>query len=222
MDIFSTQTATDCNGVDLMVDLETLGITETAPIVSIGAVLFDPQGNDTFEALYERAFLRLIDIEDAIKVCGPAEGGTLKWWLGQKDEAIKRLVNGEQVSLKAALSDLYIYSHVRGDRNPAVAKLPLPTHIWAKSPDFDCTKLDAACRKVQIKDPFFFSTRRCVRTAQDLAFPNGELPEFKTGVHHDARDDAVNQALMIQACYRELGLGRDGVQFHRQTVGKTG
>jgi hypothetical protein len=220
MDIFSTQTTENCNGVDLMVDLETLGTTESAPIVSIGAVLFDPQANDTFEALYERAFLRLIDIEDAIAVCGPAEGGTLKWWLGQRDEAIKRLVNGEQVSLKGALSDLYIYSHVRGDRNPQVANLPLPGRIWAKGPDFDCTKLDAACRKLKIKDPFFFSTRRCVRTAQDLAFPNGELPEFKTGVHHDARDDAVNQALMVQACYRALGLGRDGVQFHQQTVGK--
>lgn len=220
MDIFKTQPKADCNGVDLMVDLETLGVTESAPIVSIGAVLFDPQGNDTFEALYDRAFLRLIDIEDAINTCGPAEGGTLKWWLGQKEEAIKRLVNGEQVSLKVALQDLYIYSHVRGDKNPKVAHLPIPQRIWAKSPDFDCTKLDAACRKCKIKDPFFFSTRRCVRTAQDLAFPNGELPEFKSGVHHDARDDAVNQALMIQACYRALGLGRDGATFHKPTVGR--
>jgi hypothetical protein len=135
--------------------------------------------------------------------------------LGQSEGAIKRLVNGEQVSLQTALNDLWIYSHVRGDKNPTVATLPLPTRIWAKGPDFDCTKLDRACEKLKIKDPFFFSTRRCVRTAQDLAFPDGELPQFTTGVHHDARDDAVNQALMIQACYRALGLGRDGVQFHR-------
>ena len=219
MDIFSTKAADNCNGIDAMVDLETLGVTENAPIISIGAVLFDPQGNDTFKALYERAFLRLIDIEDSINVCGPVEGGTLKWWMGQKDEAIKRLITGEVVSLKAALTDLYIYTHVRGDRNPAVANLPLPTRIWAKGPDFDCTKLDAACRKLKIKDPFFFSTRRCVRTAQDLGFPDGEVPQFSQGVHHDARDDAVNQALMVQACYRALGLGRDGVQFHKQTVG---
>lgn len=209
-----------CNGVDLMVDLETLGTAESAPIVSIGAVLFDPQASDTFESLYSRSFLRLIDIEDAINVCGPAEAGTIKWWLQQDDKAIKRLVNGEQVSLKTALTDLYIYTHVRGDRFPEVSRLPIPTRIWAKSPDFDCTKLDAACRKLKMKDPFPYYTRRCVRTAQDLAFPNGELPEFRGGVHHDARDDAVNQALMIQACYRALGMSRDQVTYQKQLVGR--
>jgi hypothetical protein len=222
MDIFTTRVQENCNGVHLMVDIETLGVRTTAPITSVGAVLFDPQATDTFEALYERAFLRIVDIDDAVKVCGPAEGGTLKWWFGQKDEAIKRMVSGDSISVKAALSDLWIYSHVRGDRNPAVATLPLPTHIWAKSPDFDCKILESACDRVQIKYPFFFAHQRCVRTAQDLAFPDGELPQFSTGVHHDARDDAVNQALMIQACYRALGLGRGGVSFHKQTIGRTG
>lgn len=222
MDIFTTQVQQNCNGVHLMVDIETLGIESWAPIVSIGAVLFDPQATDTFEALHDRSFLRLIDIEDAIKTCGPVNGGTIKWWFGQKDEAIKRLINGDAISLKGALSDLWIYSHVRGDRNPAVALLPLPTNIWAKSPDFDCKIIESACGRVQIKYPFFFATQRCVRTAVDLAFPDGDVPEFTSGVGHDARDDAVNQALLVQACYRALGLGREGVQFQRtHAVGRT-
>lgn len=220
MDIFQSRTVANCNGVHLMVDIETLGTKSWAPIVSIGAVLFDPQSTDTFDALYQKAFLRLIDIDDAIRTCGPADGGTLKWWFGQKDEAIKRLVSGDAISVKAALSELWIYSHVRGDRNPTVATLPLPTHIWAKDPDFDCKIIESACEKVQMKYPFHFAFQRAVRTAQDLAFPDGDLPEFATGVHHDARDDAVNQALMVQACYRALGLGRDGVQFHKPTVGR--
>lgn len=221
-DIFTTRVQENCNGIHAQIDIETLGVSETAPIISIGAVLFDPQATDTFEALYGRAFLRLIDIEDAINVCGPVEGSTLKWWFTQSDVAIKRLVSGEVVSLKSALADLWIYTHVRGDRNPAVATLPLPTNVWAKSPSFDLKIINNACAKLKTKNPFFFSTERCVRTAIDLAFPDGDVPEFSSGVAHDARDDAVNQALAIQACYRALGLGREGVQFQRtHAVGRT-
>lgn len=105
-----------CNGLHLMVDLETLGTDQSAPILSIGAVLFDPQVRDTFQTLHERSFLRLVDVEDAVRVCGPADGGTIKWWFTQTDAAIKRLVSGDCVPLRDALNDLWAYSHSRHTR----------------------------------------------------------------------------------------------------------
>lgn len=196
-----------CNGVDFMVDLETLGTHHTAPIISIGAVLFDPRAHDTFDGLYARSFYVGCDIDDAVNVCGPAEGSTIKWWFAQSDAAIKRIVQGENAKMREALNLLWRYSSTRDNRTPENLRgLPIPDKIWAKDPDFDCRILQNACEKSGVIYPFHFAKGRSVRTAQDLAYPEGDLPKFKVGVEHDARDDAINQALMVQACYRNLSM----------------
>lgn len=205
-------------GVDLMVDIETMGTKPSAPIVSIGACLFDPLRVDTFEYLYERSMVVLVDLEDAIKHSSGIEAGTVKWWLSQSDAAIKRLISGELLNLKDALTRTWQFAIDRSKNTPEVVRaLPVPKKIWAKSPDFDCKIIEHGCRSTGVMYPFHFAYQRCVRTVTDLAFPNGEdeRPVFKTGVHHDARDDAVNQALMVQACYAQLGMGRDTVSFER-------
>lgn len=183
------------NTCHLMVDIETLATHAAAPILAIGAVLFDPTQASSFEALHAQAFAVTIDPADAVNTCGPVDGATLKWWFSQEDAAIKRLVSSQAVSVKNALTDLWAYSRSQ-----------TPTHIWAKSPDFDCAILQSACKAVQIRYPFPFYKQRCVRTAVDLAFPNGDAPKLAGGVKHDARDDAVTQALLVQLCYAELGL----------------
>lgn len=203
-------------GLDLMIDLETMGTRPSAPIVSIGAVLFDPRGFDTWEGLRKRSFLRLIDLEDAC-MYGQVEGSTLKWWLRNPDAAIKRLVDGSQVDLKRALNDLYMYAYDRSYASPLAEEyrgLPTTSFVWAKSPDFDLKILEEAALATGLRHPFFFANYRCVRTAQDLAFPDGpeSRPDFNDGIHHDAADDAVAQALMVQACYQRLGLSPERVQ----------
>jgi exodeoxyribonuclease VIII len=210
----TTETVT---GIDLMVDLETMGTRPTAPVVSIGAVLFDPRGHDTWEGLRKRAFLRLVDIEDAVKY-GRVEGGTLKWWLSNPDAAIKRLVDGSQVALKTALNDLYLYAYDRSSASTldeAHRDLPTTSFVWAKSPDFDMKILEEAALATGLRHPFFFANYRCVRTLQDLAWPDGpdSRPNFNEGVHHDAADDAVAQALMVQAGYQQLKLAPERAEF---------
>lgn len=214
----STDAAPGANGVDLMVDIETMGTLPTAPIVSIGACLFDPRRMDTFEYLSTYSMVVLVDLEDSVKHSSGISAGTLKWWLSQNDAAIKALITGEQLNLKNALQRLWTFATERSKAAPeAVRGLPLPSRIWAKSPDFDCKIIEHGCRSTGLIYPFQYYNQRCVRTAIDLAFPNGEddRPEFKTGVHHDARDDAINQALMVQACHRALGLSADPVTFHK-------
>ena len=129
---------------------------------------------------------------------------------GQKAEALQALVAGEAVLLRNALTDLANYATDRS------AYSPLPKHyrphipaakvVWAKGPDFDCKILQHACEAVSIPYPFHFSNHRCVRTIIDVAFPDpDQRPEF-TGVAHDARDDAINQALSVQMAYQALRL----------------
>lgn len=206
------------NGCALMCDIETFGTRAGCPVVTIGAVLFDPQGNDTFEGLRKRAFLRNVDVEDAIKHSHGVEGGTLKWWLKQSDAALKALVTDDAVSLKQALEALFAYATDRGPHSPLAEPyraLPLPSTFWANSPSFDYVILEAAAARVGVKWPFFFSLYRDQRTIVDAAFPNGpdERPSFNAGTHHDARDDAVAQALLIQACYAALGLSASRAEF---------
>lgn len=200
-------TRTIGNTCHLMVDIETLATHASAPVLAIGAVLFDPTRMETFQALHERALILHIDPADAVNTCGPVDGGTLKWWFQQDDAAIKRLVSPGAHSVRDALIELWKYSHARVS---STAVLPIPTHIWAKSPDFDCTILQSACKATGVRYPFAFYHQRCVRTAVDLAFPNGDAPRPAGGVKHDARDDAVVQAQLIQACYAALDLSVSG------------
>lgn len=205
------------NHIELMVDLETLGTEESAPVISIGACLFNPYVQNTFEGLMPYSFIANIDIEDAVKYSSGISAGTVKWWFNQSDAAIKRLVNGELTNLQDALRSLWRFATDRGSGEAHIRALPVPERVWAKSPDFDCKILQYACKQTGLIYPFRYFNQRCVRTAVDLAFPDGEdsRPVFKTGVHHDARDDAINQALMIQACHAELGLGTQDATFHQ-------
>jgi 3' exoribonuclease, RNase T-like len=192
-----------------MLDLETLSTRPDAPILSIGGVLFDPTVSNPFEELRERAILLRIDPADAVTVCGRVDGNTLRWWFSQPDEAIKQLIDGELHSVRDALIKLWRYSHARVDGMAEWHRAaPIPTHIWARSPDFDCKIIESACERAEVRYPFPFYNQRCVRTAIDLAFPNGDAPKptARGAVRHNAADDAVTQAMTVQMSYAALGL----------------
>lgn len=204
--------------VNCMVDIETFDTKPTAAVLAIGAVLFDPRGHDTLESMLERSILVRVAVADAMKH-GTVDGGTIAWWFSQEDEAIKQLVAGEEVSLKQALLRFRQFCIVRGI--PKVSKEFFPGHIdlpqackiWAKSPDFDCKILEHAGKRVDEWMPLGYHEWRCVRTVQDLAWPDpDDAPNFE-GVAHDARIDAANQALLVQAAYRQLGLGIPEVKY---------
>lgn len=219
----------ETNQVDLMVDLETLGVSYGSPIITIGAVLFDPRRQDTAKYLMDRALLVRVDLEDAVRNSAGADPGTLAWWFRQEDAAIKALVEGDVVHLRKALLDFSDYAVARDGRldgfrfsHPEIKRLPPAQILWAKSPDFDAKLLEYAFTQVGLPNPFKYSQYRCVRTIQDLAWPGGtqERPKFDTGVKHDARADAVQQAMTVQAAYLQLGLGlQTGVQLGQFEVG---
>ncbi len=207
-------TPNEFNTCHCMIDIETLGVLETAPILSIGAVLFDPTQFQSFAYLRSRALLVHIDVSDAIKTCGPAEPDTLKWWMSQP-EAMAALKDRETVTVKEGLKKLWQYTHSRGlTAQPEwLKKAPVPTSVWANSPSFDIRIINHACRQVGASNPFHFANDRCVRTIKALAWPNEDAPRLNDGTAHDAADDAVAQALLVQVGYSRLGLGRSDVSF---------
>ncbi|WP_054413031.1 exonuclease, partial [Escherichia albertii] len=72
-------TSTSRAGIHLMIDLETMGKNPDAPIISIGAIFFDPQTGDMGPE-----FSKTVDLETA---GGVIDRDTIKWWLKQSREA---------------------------------------------------------------------------------------------------------------------------------------
>ncbi|ELK8088092.1 3'-5' exoribonuclease, partial [Escherichia coli] len=72
-------TSTSRAGIHLMIDLETMGKNPDAPIISIGAIFFDPQTGDMGPE-----FSKTIDLDTA---GGVIDRDVIKWWLKQSREA---------------------------------------------------------------------------------------------------------------------------------------
>ena len=207
------------NNCELMVDIESLGTVMGSPIITIGAVLFDPYASDSSEELARRVFLRRIDLSDSIRLSMGVDGGTVRWWFEQEDAAIKALVGDDAVSAQQAFRDLELYCHERGSfANEKffdnITDFPKTCRYWAKDPDFDMRLMQYYydLPEISAHQPWDFWSCMSVRTVQDLAWPEGglERPDFEVpGVAHDAGWDAITQALTIQAGIRRLGLASD-------------
>ena len=209
------------NNMGAMIDLETLGIDAGAPIVTIGAVVFDPYVCDSSEELIRRGLNIRIDLSESIDKSRGVRGETLRWWFEQKDEAIKALVGDDTVSMKEALTKLYRYLNDRGnfvnkEFFPGLADMPKCSTFWAKDPDFDMVLLRYYYDLLREKLPWSFWACRSVRTIEAIAWADpSSKPEFKIpGVAHNAMWDSVHQAMRIQAAMKELGRTIDaGVGF---------
>jgi exodeoxyribonuclease VIII len=212
--------------MEAMIDIETLGTVAGSPVITIGAVLFDPYSSDSSQALVDRSINIRMDLSDSIKLSNGVDGGTIRWWFEQKDEAIKALVGDGAVSMQEALVKLWRFCSERGsfvdeEFFRGLSDLPRACRFWAKDPDFDMRLLqhyyDHPGLNAQM--PWKFHECRSVRTVQDLAWPGGsqDRPTFKVpGVAHDARWDSIQQAMTIQAAIRRLGLSKDqDVEFKK-------
>ncbi|EHK4833930.1 3'-5' exoribonuclease, partial [Escherichia coli] len=80
-------TSTSRAGIHLMIDLETMGKNPDAPIISIGAIFFDPQTGEMGPE-----FSKTIDLETA---GGVIDRDTIKWWLKQSREAQSAILTDE-------------------------------------------------------------------------------------------------------------------------------
>lgn len=80
----------------------------------------------------------------------------------------------------------------------------MPQRVWAKDPDFDVVILRNAFAQIGEMFPFKFWETRSVRTITELAYPDGDPPPIGVGVAHNAKDDAIRQALMVQHCHHVL------------------
>jgi len=191
---------TQLNNVDSMIDIETFSTEPNAVILSIGAVLFDPYEQNTAAELGEYTFYENVTIESQRH--RHVSKDTQDWWKQQSKEAWD-VLQYDQLPLVKALERLYHFHMTRTG-----IKLPKVNRIWANSPSFDCVILDTAYRHYErfFNFPVPFWNWRDVRTIVDAAYLPGDdtRPVIRVGTHHNALDDCISQALMVQDAHRIL------------------
>ncbi|EOP0575555.1 3'-5' exoribonuclease [Escherichia coli] len=183
-----TSTSRTCD--HLMIDLETMGKNPDAPIISIGAIFFDPQTGDMGPE-----FSKTIDLETA---GGVIDRDTIKWWLKQSREAQSAIMTDE-IPLDDALLQLREFI----DENSG----EFFVRVWGNGANFDNVILRRSYERQGIPCPWRWSNDRDVRTIVEL----GKAIDFDArtaipfeGVRHNALDDARYQAKYVSAIWQKL------------------
>ena len=174
---------------DVMIDLETLDVLPTATILTIGAVKFDPFGNDIAEPLCEKFYLR-VDVDSCDAIGGTVSPATLDWWASQSQAAQDEAFDPkDRVKIEDAMAQLYKFCW--GAKR-----------IWSHGAGFDVIILENYFRKIGKAIPWSFWEVRDTRTIFDIGINPNRPPVLK----HHALEDAWNQAVGVQNVYRTLRL----------------
>ncbi|ENT6542949.1 3'-5' exoribonuclease [Escherichia coli] len=183
-----TSTSSTCD--HLMIDLETMGKNPDAPIISIGAIFFDPQTGDMGPE-----FSKTIDLETA---GGVIDRDTIKWWLKQLREAQSAILTDE-IPLDDALLQLREFI----DENSG----EFFVRVWGNGASFDNVILRRSYERQGIPCPWRYCNDRDVRTIVEL----GKAIDFDArtaipfeGERHNALDDARYQAKYVSAIWQKL------------------
>lgn len=178
---------------DLMIDLETLGTSSDAVVISIGAVFFDP-AQGSLGVSFHLAFA----IEDQIKLGREISADTLKWWMGQSDAA-KKVFHEKATPTREVLT-------VFGQWIAANSK---NAHVWGNGSSFDISILESLFCQYEIAIPWNYNKVMDLRTFK--RFVGGGEAVKKSGTEHNALQDAINQANYVlihaPAAKRAGGLG---------------
>ena len=168
----------------LMVDLETMAVTPRATILTLGAVIFDPQTDDSFDDLYLK-----FDIDDQDKLGREVDEGTLEWWSKQDPKIMEEAFSSDgRISLIEGVEAFHKFAWGCDA-------------FWSHGSIFDIAMLDDLYRQLNKVTPWHeFWRIRDTRTLFDQGFyhdmPKGDL--------HNALADAKRQAIGVQNVNRQI------------------
>jgi exodeoxyribonuclease VIII len=167
---------------EVMLDLETLGVTPDSCILTIAAIKWDRKSPMKSKESCD-IFYRKINIDTCVSLGMKIDEKTLDWWSKQPDESYNEAFDkNDRVCITDALLDFFDW-------------YGFSKNIWSNGDDFDCVIINEYARKLGVKTPWKYWETRDVRTLLDL----GGV-KYK-GVLHNAVDDCYSQ---IIACKKAL------------------
>lgn len=165
--------------IHCMIDFETLSTMPNAAVLSLGAVAFTSDGLSD-----QREFYVNINADDCASRGLHISESTVQWWEKQSDEAKEALRAEPIMRLYDAISSF----------NAWVAEVKAET-LWGNGADFDNPILKSCFGVFELDPPFKPWAGRCYRTIKSI--PGMPKINRSLGVHHNALDDARNQALHL-------------------------
>ena len=163
----------------IMIDCETLSTETDACILSIGAVKFDPFGDEVNFPCMDQFYVR-VDPDNDLNLS--ISDNTLDWWSQQSPEAQAEAFNPEgRVHIADAFDQLYKFCWGA-------------TTFWSNGAAFDIVVCETIFGKLQKLVPWSYWQVRDCRTIYDL----GISPKLPKVTAHDALADAVAQAIGVQ------------------------
>uniref|UniRef100_UPI00358DD196 3'-5' exonuclease n=1 Tax=Enterobacter kobei TaxID=208224 RepID=UPI00358DD196 len=180
----------------LMVDVESLGKKPDAPIVSIGAVFFDPASGQTGPEFY-----KVISLESAMEWGGVPDASTIIFWLKATPEARSEIVMDDAIPLDDALLQFkdFIAENAANGKDSV--------QVWGNGASFDNILLKDSYDRTGIPCPWKHWNNRDVRTIVELGKAVGYTPRYEIpfeGEPHKAISDARHQVKYVSAIWQHL------------------
>ncbi|WP_411378148.1 3'-5' exoribonuclease domain-containing protein [Citrobacter portucalensis] len=180
----------------LMVDMETMGNSPDAPIVSIGAVFFEPSTGNTGAEFYQ-----VVSLESSMSFGMKPDASTIQWWLKQSSEARSAILVDGAMGLREALellADFIAENAANGSHT---------VQLWGNGCSFDNVILRRAYALTETPFAVPFWNDRDVRTMVELGKSVGINPRFDIpfeGDMHNAFSDARHQVKYVSAIWQRL------------------
>ena len=172
---------------DIMIDMETLDVLPTATVLTIGAVKFDPFGDDVNEPNSDQFYVK-VDVDSCDRLGCTVSQDTVEWWAKQSKEAQEEAFALEsRIDIVDAMNQLYKFCW--GAKR-----------VWSHGAGFDVVICENLFRKIGKATPWSFWEVRDTRTLFDLGIDPQRPPVLK----HHALEDAWNQAVGVQNVFKAL------------------
>jgi hypothetical protein len=166
--------------MDVMLDIETLSTRPESVLLTIGAVKFDPWGDDvdTDHGLYHR-----VNVDEQLELGRHVQEETVQWWGNQPADVFEEAMGeSNRVSLAQMTADLNRF--LVGVEN-----------IWCQGPAFDIVILENLYRQLIKPTPWQFWQ---IRDSRTLFGVHGDPREKGRTGAHNALIDCYYQAQAVQ------------------------
>lgn len=185
--------------MDMMLTTKTLGRDPGCAVMSLGAVMFDPTGND-HDAVYrkENQFFTPISSFDFARHGLKSDPDTLRWWKKQPAWAsISTECLTSNVNVEAACTNFQRFFEEHN-----------PVKVWSNSPTFHVPIMATLFEKIGLPLPFRYRDEMDYRTALELAYGDREMRPIVESEHglfrHHALGDAITQSLNLVRALQDI------------------
>ena len=171
----------------VMIDLETLSTATNATVLTIGAVRFDPFGDESVDNEFDRLYIK-VDLDSCESLGLDISEDTIAWWGKQSAEAQEEAFGTEgRTPIADAMQQLHKFCWGA-------------SRVWSNGSGFDIVICETIFTKLQRGYPWKYWGVRDVRTMFDM----GIDPLMPKVTAHNAVEDAVAQAIGVQNVCRVL------------------